>query len=114
MSTTELTQKARGGLELPLQRLASAVSHVRITRRTLQVVLGLFWILDGALQLQPFMLRTSFATQVLAPVGDGQPHFVAGPVSFANVSFHVSLSPLSVPLNKPCAAVSSTTCFGIS
>src|SRR5438105_6566472 len=83
MSTTELTQKARGGLELPLHRLASAVSHVRITRRTLQVVLGLFWVLDGALQLQPFMLRTSFATQVLAPVGDGQPHFVAGPVHWA-------------------------------
>jgi len=82
MSTTELTQKARVGLELPLHRLA-AVSRLRITRRTLQVVLGLFWILDGALQLQPYMLRTSFATQVLAPVGDGQPHFVAGPVHWA-------------------------------
>jgi len=86
MSTTELTQKARGGLELPLRRLASAASRVRITRRTLQIVLGLFWVIDGALQLQPFMLRTSFAKQVLAPVGDGQPHFVAGPVQWvANI-----------------------------
>ena len=51
MSTTELTQKARGGLELPLRRLASAASRVRITRRTLQVVLGLFWVIDGALQV---------------------------------------------------------------
>ena len=57
--------------------------HVRITRRTLQIVLGLFWLLDGGLQLQPFMLRASFATQILAPVGVGQPQFVAGPVHWA-------------------------------
>jgi hypothetical protein len=58
-------------------------THVRITRRTLQIVLGLFWLLDGALQLQPFMLRASFARELLAPVGDGQPRFVAGPVHWA-------------------------------
>src|SRR5712691_6117621 len=39
---------------------------------------------------------------------------VAGPVSFANVSFHFSVDPVSVPLNWPCAAVSFTTCFGTS
>jgi hypothetical protein len=57
--------------------------HVRVTRRTLQIVLGLFWLLDGALQLQPFMLRASFARELLAPVGVGQPQFVAGPVHWA-------------------------------
>src|SRR5437870_9143670 len=83
MSTTESTYKLRGGAVLPLRRLALAVAHVRVTRRTLQVVLGLFWLLDGGLQFQPFMLRASFAREVLAPVGDGQPHFVAGPVHWA-------------------------------
>src|SRR5207248_5175905 len=39
---------------------------------------------------------------------------VAGPLSFAKVSFHVSFEPLSVPLNWPCAAVTFTTCFGTS
>src|SRR5438105_7098495 len=39
---------------------------------------------------------------------------IAGPVSFANVSFHFSVCPLSVPLNKPWAAASLTTCFGTS
>src|SRR5437764_6761724 len=39
---------------------------------------------------------------------------VAGPVSLANVSRHLSLPPLSVPLNKPWAAVFLTTCFGTS
>jgi hypothetical protein len=83
MSTTELTEKGRLGAELPLRRLALAVSHARVTRRGLQVALGLFWVLDGALQFQPFMLRASFAREVLAPVGDGQPHWVAGPVHWA-------------------------------
>jgi hypothetical protein len=72
-----------GGTELSLRRLALAVPHVRVTRRTLQVVLGLFWLLDGGLQLQPFMLRASFAREILAPLGHGQPQFVAGPVHWA-------------------------------
>jgi hypothetical protein len=71
------------GVENGRRRLALSLGRVRVTRRTLQVVLGLFWLLDGALQLQPYMLRTSFATQVLAPVGVGQPHWVAGPVQWA-------------------------------
>jgi hypothetical protein len=57
--------------------------HVRVTRRTLQIVVGLFWLLDGALQLQPFMLRASFARELLAPLGDGQPEVVAGPIHWA-------------------------------
>ena len=61
----------------------SITRNLRITRRHLQIALGLLWLLDGALQLQPFMLRTSFARQVLDPVAAGQPHFVAGPVHWA-------------------------------
>ena len=44
---------------------------------------GVFWLLDGGLQQQPFMLRASFARELLAPLGDGQPQFVAGPVHWA-------------------------------
>ncbi len=51
-----------------------------ITRRDLQIALGLLWLLDGALQAQPFMFTHGFATQVIAPVGQGQPGFVSGPV----------------------------------
>jgi hypothetical protein len=39
--------------------------------------------LDGGLQFQPFMLRTSFARDVISPLASGQPHFVAGPVQWA-------------------------------
>jgi hypothetical protein len=62
----------------------SALSHgVRITRRQIQIVLGVLWVLDGALQLQPFMLGTGFARQVIAPVAVGQPLVVAGPIHWA-------------------------------
>jgi hypothetical protein len=56
---------------------------VRITRRQVQIVLGLLWLLDGALQLQPFMLGTGFARQVIAPLADGQPLVIAGPIRWA-------------------------------
>ncbi len=52
----------------------------RVTRRGIQITLGLFWILDGGLQLQPAMLTSKFATGVIAPAGDGQPAFVGWPV----------------------------------
>jgi hypothetical protein len=53
----------------------------RITRRRIQVALGLLWILDGLLQFQPAMFTSRFATQVIAPVAAGQPGFVAGPLN---------------------------------
>jgi hypothetical protein len=56
---------------------------VRITRRQIQIVLGFLWLLDGALQLQPFMLGTGFARQVIAPLAVGQPLVVAGPIRWA-------------------------------
>jgi hypothetical protein len=52
------------------------------TRRGVQVTLGVLWLLDAALQLQPFMFTAAFAQQVLAPAGPGQPAWVAGPVGF--------------------------------
>src|SRR6266702_1740226 len=39
---------------------------------------------------------------------------VADPVSLAKVSFHLSVVPLRVALNNPCAAGCLTTCFGTS
>ncbi len=52
-----------------------------ITRRHLQITLGLLWLADGLLQLQPFMFTTGFAHQILAPAAHGQPGWVAGPVA---------------------------------
>ena len=62
--------------------LVAPAARVKITRRVVQVTLGLLWLLDGLLQLQPFMFTPDFAQQVLAPVGVGQPAFVSVPVAW--------------------------------
>jgi hypothetical protein len=57
-------------------------------RRRLQVVLGVLWLLDAALQFQPFMFRHGFADEILKPTAEGNPHLVAQPVLW---SAHVVL-----------------------
>lgn len=56
---------------------------MRITRRGLQLALGVAWLLDGALQLQPFMFGSGFAAGVLTPAGANQPGWVAAGVNWA-------------------------------
>jgi hypothetical protein len=59
---------------------AAAPAGLRVTRRGIQIVLGLLWLLDGLLQFQPAMLTAKFAVEVIAPAGAGQPGFISGPV----------------------------------
>jgi hypothetical protein len=47
------------------------------TPRVLQVVLGLLWLLDGALQFQSFMFGRAFVTTYILPNASGQPAVVA-------------------------------------
>lgn len=51
-----------------------------ITRRHLRVSLAALWLLDGALQCQPFMFSRDFARRVLLPASQGQPTILAGPL----------------------------------
>jgi hypothetical protein len=73
---------------------------MKITRRVVQVILGLLWVLDGLLQLQPFMFTAGFAQQILSPAGTGQPLFVSGPValSAALISAHPAVFNLGFAL----------------
>ncbi len=59
------------------------LGRARFTRRGLQVALGVIWLLDGALQFQPFMLGKGFGQQIISPAGDGQPVFVGAAVHWA-------------------------------
>ncbi|HUJ54576.1 MAG TPA: hypothetical protein VLW49_01165 [Gaiellaceae bacterium] len=56
-------------------------------RRTIQTVLGLIWLLDGALQLQSFMYSNGFP-QMLAGMGSAmgptQPHWLAASVDWGS------------------------------
>src|SRR5580658_4604062 len=57
-------------------RTRARFSLVR-TPRVLQVVLGLLWLLDGALQFQSFMFGRAFVTTYILPNASGQPAVVA-------------------------------------
>jgi hypothetical protein len=51
-----------------------------MTRRGLQITLGILWLIDAGLQFQPYMFSGRFAADVLNPAADGQASFVSGPV----------------------------------
>jgi hypothetical protein len=68
---------------LPRRRALPVLGRTPVNRRGLQIVLGLLWLTDGVLQLQPFMFTKAFARQLLAGAGAGQPGLVSGPVDWA-------------------------------
>ena len=50
-------------------------------RRALQLALGVVWLLDAALQYQPYMFSKMFPAMMLTPSGTGgEPAFISGPV----------------------------------
>jgi hypothetical protein len=83
MATTSIEARSPRATWLANLRATLLSDRARITARSIQIVLGLFWLLDGALQLQPFMLGSGFAKQLIAPLAVGQPLVVAGPVRWA-------------------------------
>ncbi len=46
------------------------------TQRILQIVLGLFWLLDAGLQFQPYMFRSSFTSTYLLNNASNQPDVI--------------------------------------
>jgi hypothetical protein len=55
-------------------------SRGRVTARTIQIGLGIIWLFDGILQLQPKMFGSAFANQVIRPVANGQPGLVSSTI----------------------------------
>jgi hypothetical protein len=61
--------------------VSDAITPLKVeAARKLQIALGLIWLIDGALQLQPFMFSRSFVTQIIAPNETGQPGLVGAPI----------------------------------
>ncbi|WP_132192463.1 MULTISPECIES: hypothetical protein [Kribbella] len=80
MSTALTTRPRRRGAQAVVALVARCR---RVTRRDLQLVLGVLWLLDGVLQAQPFMFTRGFAEQVVGHTGEGQPGVVSDPVHIA-------------------------------
>jgi hypothetical protein len=55
----------------------------RRARRGLQITLGLVWLADGLLQLQPYMFGPGFVSHVLMPAAMGNPAVIASPAIWA-------------------------------
>ena len=60
-----------------------AVSAVRITPRSIQVALGVVWLIDGLLQLQPFMFSNNFLSQTITSMASGQPGIIQQTITWA-------------------------------
>lgn len=54
-----------------------------VTRRHVQVGLGVLWLLAAVLQLQPFMFTADFPHQVIAGAANGQPGWVSAGAHWA-------------------------------
>jgi hypothetical protein len=62
------------------------------SQRAFQTVLGLIWVLDGALQFQPYMYGNGFS-QSITGLESGQPHWLAASINWAT---HVYASPTTL------------------
>ena len=99
------------------------------TQRVLQIVLGLFWLLDAGLQFQPFMFSSNFTTTYLLNNAQNQPdvirwiitnvgNFVGPHVAvwntfFALIQVAIGLGLLFRRTVRPALAVSFFWAFGV-
>jgi hypothetical protein len=57
--------------------------------RAAQLALGLIWLLDAALQFQPYMFTKAFVTQIIEPTASGNPGILSHSVMWsAHVMIH--------------------------
>jgi hypothetical protein len=75
-------------------RTAARVYFASDARRSIQTVLGLIWILDGALQFQSFMYSKGFV-QVITGTAAGQPHWLASSIEWAAHIFQSNITALN-------------------
>ena len=97
--------------------------------RLLQIILGLFWLLDAGLQFQPFMFSSNFTTTYLLNNAHNQPDIIrwiitnvgniVGPhvavwnTFFAVIQVAIGLGLLFRPTVRPALAVSFFWAFGV-
>lgn len=69
--------------------LAARLARVRVTKRGLQIALGVIWLIDGVLQFQSYMYSSAFVHDVLDGAAAGQPSVIGAPIrTFASFYGH--------------------------
>jgi hypothetical protein len=77
MTSTETTQESTEETDDGLAPVPMKFWRPIKTQRALQIVLGLFWLLDAGLQFQSFMFHRSFVETYVLANANGQPAVVA-------------------------------------
>jgi hypothetical protein len=84
MASSPITVESRTATPIRLRpRFLAVGADLARRRRALQVALGLIWLLDAALQYQPYMFSKAFVTQVIRGSAAGNPAVIAGPVTWS-------------------------------
>jgi hypothetical protein len=130
MTSSPITVQSRFTALVRLRPLHRALgADLARRRRALQVALGLIWLLDAALQFQPFMFTKAFASQVIQPGAGGNPPVIAGPITwsadlmarhivvynalFASIQLLLALGLLYRPTAKAALAASIPWALGV-
>jgi hypothetical protein len=67
----------------------SIPASLHVSRRSLQIALGLIWIIDGLLKFQPALFKPAFVNAVIRPMAVGQPTLIASAIDhMANFLSH--------------------------
>ena len=67
----------------------SIPARLHVNRRSLQIALGVIWIVDGLLKFQPALLKPAFVDNIVRPMSVGQPTLVASTIDhMANFLSH--------------------------
>ncbi len=83
MTAGALPRQPARRLSLRHSTVGGVRSVVESPRRALQIGFGLIWLLDAALQYQPYMFGHGLADDIIAPTGQGSPAWVDGPVGWS-------------------------------
>src|SRR5579862_9914945 len=62
--------------------LKGRVIFMLLSRRSLRTVLGVLWLIDGLLQLQPLMFTGNMINGIMRPMLAGQPGFIEPSLQF--------------------------------
>lgn len=77
-----LLARREGNGDIGLRAWAADLQSAGMGRK-LQIGLGLVWLLDAALQFQPFMFGPGFVTKIIEPTAVGSPPLIANSVMSA-------------------------------
>jgi hypothetical protein len=77
MTDTETDQELVAGVDKALEPVPQRFWRPIGSQRTLQIVLGVFWLIDAGLQFQSFMFHRSFVETYVLANANGQPALVS-------------------------------------